>query len=232
MGQQHHVQEAYLKSFEDGTGRLWVYPKNGGKPFHRPAGQCAAEENFQSDAMEMLQSRLIETPGIRALRTTGVLSEGQRDSICMWMGLHILRNQKGLTELFRSRDDYEQRFKQELQAELLFSGYFRFAFVCELANDRDYWLTSDNPVTEFTVDEHLVRCCSASPKKMILFSPINDRPTHELGIKALFNAMVWANAHEHVFSHRGDVSIETLRGRAKAFDMVPVLENIGFTLTD
>lgn len=36
---QHHVQEAYLKSFEDDSDKLWVYPKHGGKPLHRSAKQ-------------------------------------------------------------------------------------------------------------------------------------------------------------------------------------------------
>jgi hypothetical protein len=228
MSQQHHVQEAYLKSFEDETGKLWVYPKNGGKPFRRSAGQCTAEENFQSDALEFLQNRMIETPGIRALRETGRVSDSQYASISMWMGLHILRNQKSLAQLFRSRADWEQRFNQELQTERMFSGYYRFVFICELTEDSDYWLTSDNPVIELAIGEDLVRCCTISPKKMILFSPIDDLPTHEIGIKALFNAMVWANAHEHIFSHKGDVSIEKLKEHAKAFDMFPREEDMGF----
>jgi hypothetical protein len=228
VSQQHHVQEAYLKSFEDETGKLWAYRKNGGEPFRRPAGQCTAEENFQSDPLEFLQNRMIETPGIRALRETGRLTNSQYTSISMWTGLHILRNQKSLAELFRSRADWEQRFNQELQTERMFSGYYRFVFICELTEDSNYWLTSDNPVIEFAIGEDLVRCCSISPKKMILFSPADDVPTHELGIKTLFNTMVWANAHEYVFSHKGNVSINRLREDAQGFEMVPILETIGF----
>ena len=78
---KHHVQEAYLKSFEDQSGKLWVYPKTGGKAFKRPAKYCTAEEDFQSDELESMQNRLVETPGIRALRATGFLSESTYDGI-------------------------------------------------------------------------------------------------------------------------------------------------------
>ena len=228
MGEQHRIQEAYLKGFEDGTGKLWVYPKNGGKPYYRPAGQCTTEENFQSNALEFLQNRLIETPGIRALRETGQLSEGQYHAISRWMALHILRNKKSLRELFQSGTDWERQFTQELEVERLFAGYYRFAFICELDGDNDYWLTSDNPVIEFAIGEDMVRCCSISPKRMILFSPVDDVPTHELGIKNFFNAMVWANSDQYVFSHKNNVSIKRLQDDAKIFEMAPRLESIQF----
>jgi hypothetical protein len=226
MGDQHHIQEAYLKEFEDGTGKLRVYPKEGGKPFRRSAGQCAAEERFQSEVLEFLQNRMIETPGIRALRETGQLSDSQFQSISLWMALHILRNQKAFRELFESSGDWEERFKQELEVERLFAGYYRFAFICELDGDNDYWLTSDNPVIEFAIGEDMVRCCSISPKRMILFSPIDDVPAHELGIKNFFNAMVWANSDRYVFSHKNNVSMKRLQDDAKIFEMAPRLESI------
>src|SRR5256885_719426 len=103
--------------------------------------------------------RLIETPGIRALRETSQLSESQYHSISRWMALHILRNQKSFGALFGSADEWAKRINEELEIERLFSGYYQFVFVCELDGDRDYWLTSDNPVVEFTIGEHLVRCC-------------------------------------------------------------------------
>jgi hypothetical protein len=227
---QHYVQEAYLKSFEDEHGKLWVYPKNGGKPLHRPTKQCTAEENFQSDDLELFQNRLVETPGIKALRATGFLSELEYDSISSWMGLHILRNQKSRRELFKSRDDYDARFKEEFEKELLFSGYYTFVFTYRPADESHFWLTSDNPVIEFRIGDQLVRCCAISPQKMILFSPINDRPTHELRMEDFFNAMVWANALEYLFSHRGDVSIEKFKEHAKAFGMFPRQEDMGFEI--
>src|SRR5713101_364493 len=214
---QHHVQEAYLKLFEDETGKLWVYPKNGGKPLHRPTKQCTVEENFQSDELELFENRFVETPGIKALCATGFLSESENNSISSWMALHILRNQK----LFESREDYDTRFKPEFEKERVFSGYYRFVFTYWPADDSHFFLTSDNPVIEFTVGDHLVRCCSISPQKMILFSPINDRPTHELRIEDFFNAMVYANAVEEVFCHRGDVSLEKLKGLTETCGIFP-----------
>jgi hypothetical protein len=224
MGHQHHIQEAYFKAFEDKKGKLWVYPKNGGKPLYRPAKQCTAR-NFQSDALEFLQNQLIETPGIGALRRKGKLTEAQYASISLWMALHILRNEKSFRELFQS-NNWEERFKPELEAERIFSGYYRFVFICELDGDIDYWLTSDNPVIEFRIENEFVRCCSISPTRMILFSPRDDVPTHELGIKNLFNAMVWANADQYIFSHNKHVSIEHLQQNATVFKIAPVLENI------
>jgi len=227
MGDQHHIQEAYLKAFEDKTGKLWVYPKNGGNPLYRPAKQCTTEHDFQSDALELLQNQMIETPGMRALRETHQLSDVQHKSISLWMALHILRNEKSFRELFQSQD-WEQRFKQELETERVFSGYYRFVFICELDGDINYWLTSDNPVIEFRIENQFVRCCSILPTKMILFSPRDDVPTHELGIKNLFNAIVWANADRYVFSHKNDVSIERLQRDATVFEIAPVLDNIQF----
>jgi hypothetical protein len=225
---QHHIQEAYLKSFEDEDGKLWVYPREGGKPLHRPTKRCTAEENFQSDELESFQNRLVETPGIKALRATGFLSESEYDSISLWMALHILRNQKSRFDLFESREDFDTRFKEEFEKELLFSGYYRFVFTYRPADESHFWLTSDNPVIEFMVGDHFVRCCAISPQKMILFSPINDRPTHELRMEDFFNAMVWASAVEYLFSHGADVSMKRLKELAETFEMLPVKEDIGF----
>jgi len=72
---RHSIQEAYLKKFADKTGRIWVYRKSSGRPAPRPPSQCAAEEDFQSAALEFYQNRVIETPGIKALRIDGSLSD-------------------------------------------------------------------------------------------------------------------------------------------------------------
>jgi hypothetical protein len=40
--------------------------------------------------------------------------------------------------------------------------------------------------------------------------------------------MVWANAHEYIYSHRNDVSIERLKELAETFEMSPVAEDVGF----
>ena len=52
---QHGIQEAYLKKFAAPGGRIWVIGKLGGKPLAKPPGQCAAEENFQSEQLEFYQ---------------------------------------------------------------------------------------------------------------------------------------------------------------------------------
>lgn len=225
---QHHVQEAYLKSFEDLSGRIWVYPKQGGKPLYRAAKHCAAKEDFQSEELEFLQNRLVETPGIKALRATGFLSEAEYNAISSWMALHVLRNPRSRFELFNSRDDYDDRFKDEFEKELLFSAYYRHVFTYR--PDTSFFLTSDNPVIEFAVEGEFVRCCSISPKKIILFSPINDRPTHQLPVEDMFNALLWANSVEYLFSHRADASTKRLKEIAETHDMVPIEQDVSFEL--
>ena len=223
---QHHVQEAYLKSFGDPSGKLWVYPKRGGKPLRRTAKQCASREDFQSRELELLQNRLVETPGIRAMRANGSLSEQEYHALSAWMALHILRNARSRFELFDSRDDFDARFMDEFGKERLLSDYYRYVFTHPPTNS--FFVTSDNPVIEFAVEGQFVRCCAISPEKMMLFSPIDDQPFHELGIEDMFNALVWANAVEYVFSHRKGVSIQRLEQFAKRYKMEPVEQNTSF----
>lgn len=146
------------------------------------------------------------------------------------MGLHILRNLRSCTGLFESPDDFNARLESELKKERLFSGYFRFVFTYDVTDQSLFLLTCDSPVIEFSVGDLFIRCCSISPQRMILFSPIDDKPTHELHTEDFFNAMVWGSAIEYVYSHRGDVPIKRFKDFADTYGMHPGEQNIGFEL--
>jgi len=91
---QHSIQKAYLKTFADQSGRVWVYAKAGGRAVPKSPVQCAAEEDFQSPALEFYQNQVIEIPGIKALRVNGSLSPEEFEQMSMWAALHIIRTQK------------------------------------------------------------------------------------------------------------------------------------------
>ena len=224
---QHSVQKAYLKAFEDPSGRIQVYRKTGGKPFPRPASDCAAEEDFQPRKLESFQEKFMETPASEALRATGLWTEDEFRPISMWTALHIIRSSKSRKEFFKSNEEYSRRFHEEFENELLSSDYYKLVFVHRCQNGR-FLVTSDNPIIELEIDGLLVRCFAKSPEILILFSPINNVPKFEIPIEDYFNAMVWAFADEFIYSHRSDVSMASLKQVADIFGMSPVFEDVGF----
>jgi hypothetical protein len=226
---QHSAQKAYLKSFEDKSGRLWVYSKSGGKPFPKPAGECAAEEDFQSKDLEFYQQRMIETPGIKALRAEGSLTDLEYEQASLWMALHIIRNAKARRELFKSAEEYEQRFPLELEKERLFANYYTnvYTHVCD---DPKFLITSDNPVIEFQCDDFFMRCCPLFPRKVILFSPHSGKLDHEAGLEEFINAMVWGATEECIYSHRKDLAVERLQAFTQAYGLDVLVEDISFTI--
>ncbi len=186
---QHNVQKAYLKSFADKSGKVWVYSKAGGPPIPKSPAECAADEDFQSPELEFYQNRVIETPGIKALRVSGTLSEREYEHISMWTALHILRSQKARQELFESTANYEARFHEELSKERLFSQYYKYVYTHTIV-EPDFAVTSDDPVIKFSCGDFLVRGCAVSPHKLIFFSPREGRLEHELGLHDFFNGMM------------------------------------------
>lgn len=224
---QHSVQKAYLKSFAEKSGRLWVYPKTGGRPFPKPPGECAADEDFQSPALELYQNKFIENPGIKALRATGALTDSEYEQISLWMGLHIIRNPKTRRELFSSGQDYEQRFYIELEKERFFAGYYRHVYT-HVCDSPLFLITSDNPVIEFEHTGFFLRCCALSPQKLIVFSPHDGKLDHEVGLEDFVNAMVWGAACDSIYSHRPDVQVEHLKEIAEAYGFEATLEDVTF----
>jgi Protein of unknown function (DUF4238) len=228
---QHSVQRAYLKSFADKSGKIWVYSKTGGRPIPRSPRQCAAKEDFQSTELELYQNKFIETPGIKALRVDGSLSQSEFEQSSMWMALHILRSPTARAELFESKEDYEKRLLSELQIERLFADYYRHAYTHVVA-EPDFVITSDNPVIEFTCADFLMRACAISPQKLIFFSPRAGKFEHELSMHDFFNAMMFGGPSEHLYSHRNDVLVERLAEFAHAYGLQAVIEDIGFSVSN
>ena len=149
---QHSIQEAYLKKFSAPGGRIWVYSKRGGKPILKPPWQCAAEEDFQSEGLEFYQQQVIESPGLKAVRANGELSDEEFEEMSMWMGLHIIRTKSAREQLFQSAADYESRFHDELRKEQLFSAYYCYAYTHAVA-EPNFVVTSDDPVIEFACED-------------------------------------------------------------------------------
>ena len=227
---QHSIQEAYLKKFAAPGGRIWVYVKRGGHPVPKPPGHCAAEKDFQSEKLEFYQQQVIESPGIKAMRANGSLSDEEFEQVSMWMGLHIIRTNPARERLFESPADYESRFHDELRKEQLFSAYYRYAFTHTVA-EPDFVITSDNSVIEFWCERFLIRACAVTPQKLIFFSPLPGRFEHELPIHDFFNAMMWGSPGDHLYSHRPDLGIGELREFARVYNLHAGIENIQFEIS-
>jgi len=227
---QHGVQKAYLKGFAAKSGRVWVYGKAGGRPVPRSPGQCAAKEDFQSPALEFYQHQVIETPGIRALRSEGSLSQDEFEQMSAWMALHIIRTLTAREQLFRSAADYEARFHDELRSERLFSAYFRYAYAHTVI-EPNFVVTSDDPVIEFTCADSMVRACALSPQKLIFFSPREGKVEHELAMHDFFNAMMWGSPGDYLYSHRADLRLEDLKEFARVYNLRAVLEDVQFEVS-
>jgi hypothetical protein len=226
---RHSIQEAYLKKFADKTGRIWVYRKSGGRPAPRPASQCAAEEDFQSAALEFYQNRVIETPGIKALRIDGSFSDEEFEQMSMWMALHIIRAEKAREQLFESAADYEQRFHHEFLKEQLFTPYYRHAYTHTIS-EPNFVVTSDDPVIEFTCEDFFIRTCALSPQKLIFFSSREGRLEHELPLHDFFNAMMGGCPGEQLYSHRPDLRVDDLKQFSRAYDLRGVIEDTQFEI--
>lgn len=228
---QHSVQEAYLKTFAAASGRIWVYSKRAGRgrPKAKPAGQCAAEEDFQPKHLEDYQQQVIESAGIKALRRDGCLSDDEAEQIGMWMALHLIRTQKAREQLFESPADYERRFHQELWKEQQFAAYYPWAYTYSVA-EPDFVITSDDPVVEFWCECFLIRACALNPQKIIFFMPRPQPFGHELPMHDFFNAMMWASPGDRLYSHRADLRIEQLAEFAREYHMQPKIEDMQFVV--
>src|SRR6266404_5782609 len=160
--EQHNYQKAQLKLFEDKRlNEVWVCPKDGSKPFPKPAGDCTAEKDFQTSALENFQRR-IESDASRAFGAKGAWSQKQHEDITAWLALHVLRNPKTRRAIFGSREEWNSRFMDEYDKELLFSGYFNCVRHMHCAKSR-FLITCDFPVVDLWADlpnreKHLVRC--------------------------------------------------------------------------
>ncbi len=55
-------------------------------------------------------------------------------------------------------------------------------------------------------------------------------PPTNLCTEDFFNAMMWGNAVEYVFLHRGDVPIKKFKDFAESYGMHPGEQDIGFEL--
>ncbi len=226
---QHSIQKAYLKNFES-NGRIWVFNKKTGNCVAKPADQCSSENDFQSEILEELQNREIESPGIKKLRGMAfdhVLTEDDITKIMYWTALHLIRNKK-----FRKESDsnHELDFRELYQTEKLFSGYYRNIFT-HTCDDSKFFITSDSPIIEFIVGQHMLRVLVWSPTKAFLFSPIDDFPVHqEVEVTEMINSMIYSSSYEELYSNYNQLPLEKYKDNIRKWNLIPNLEKTEFTV--
>jgi hypothetical protein len=226
---QHHVQEAYLKSFRDPkTGKVWVYSKTTGERFQKSSEHCSAEIDFQSAQLEKAQNDIVESPGIKALKQlqlSGGLSDAEYHLVSQWTALHLIRNAKMRQVFNEAGQDYEKQFSDEFEKELAFTkSYFGFVSTYTSSN-ANFFVTSDHPVLEVKCSNHFVRLFVLSPQKLIQFSSLTGNISHEQeSMEDFVNSMLWAQSSE-IYSHRGDVDTNKLKTVVEKWNMIPRLEN-------
>lgn len=223
---QHHIQEAYLKNFAD-KGKLWVFNNMTESYSSKPASQCTIEENFQSDQLEKLQNATIESPGIQKLRklvSKGNLSDDDIKTILYWTALHTIRNKN-----FRGNSglNYQSDFDELLNTEKLFTNYFRYIFIYS-CNQNNFFITSDNPIIEFYIGDKILRVLTWSPQKAILFSPIDNYPSHEVEFSEMVNSMLLAGSFAEIYSNNKNLPIKKYKENIEEYNLKPKTENTLF----
>lgn len=226
---QHHIQEAYLKIFCE-NGRLWAYDKKSKVASLKPASQCTVEDNFQSKFLEVLQNDTIESPGVKSLRKLldgKTISATEYEMVRYWTALHTIRNKK-YREIVGEK--YETDFNKLIEIEKIVSEYFRYCYIYK-SNDDKHFITSDNPVVEFTVGNEIARILTLSPDRLLLFSPIDDTISHnEVEFTELINSMLWANSFNQVFSNKKELPIIKYENNIKRFNLNAMFETTQFII--
>lgn len=226
---QHGVQEAYLKKFEE-KGRIWSYGKVGDKPRHIPAKKCTMEIDFQPEKLDSIQNNNIERPAINIIRSL-YQGEGINDEQALklfaWSELHLIRSQK-----FRSHEtvDYNEEYELLLDVENKFSFYYNYVSVYKCTED-EYFVTSDNPVLELSINEITIRIFVISPQMLVMMSPKSGYPTTEINFTEMINSSIYANRYEYVFSHKKSLPLETFEKNAKKYSLTGKMKNQHFGIT-
>lgn len=201
---------------------IWVYPKEGGKPFRKPTSWCTAETDFQSTALEKAQADFIESPGIKALRNLmeGKQSESEYNFTLRWIALHLIRNQKMRDTVVKDGEDYEKRFPEEFEKEVLYlKSRYAVAYSFKTSN---FFITSDNPIMEICCSEQRLLFFAFSPQIFFRLSSEQGELTHGTeSFEDFANAMTWSAAHKFIFSNRNDIEIDKYIAIASKREMIP-----------
>ena len=222
---QHSIQEAYYKAFRNVDDKIWVYPKDGSEKFSKPTSWCTAENDFQSAALEHAQANVVESSGIKALRSllcSRGLSESEYTFVSQWIALHMLRNQRMRNAPSGLVKDYEHGFPAEFEKELLFlQSHYKFVHVYT-STTSSCFITSDDPLLEFQCGEDMVLFLTITPQKLVRLSPrIETLKCEEACFEDFVNAMIWSKAFKYAFSHSDDVDVKKLEAIAEKWNMKP-----------
>lgn len=223
---QHTVQNAYLKHFED-RGKIWVFNKDTGEKFHKPTKECTTECDFQTDSLEGWQGSKIERVGIEKLRklTNGnSLKEIDADSIIIWTSLHCIRSKSFRDNLKKKIDfNYIEKFDELFEEDIRFAtNMFHHISVYDIPSD-EFLITSDNPVLEFHCGENYVRVVSWTPNKAIVLSHLDILGiTHEeLPFSEMINTMLYSGCYKEMYSNKKELPLEKYREYARKFNCSP-----------
>ncbi len=190
-----------------------------------PTAQCTAEIDFQSAFLEKAQANFIESDGIKALRnlSAGKHSESEYNFTLQWIALHLIRNQKTRNELLTGSENYEERFPEEFEKEVLYlKSRYSVAYSFKTSN---FFITSDNPIMEVCCLEQRLLFFAFSPQLFFRLSSEQGELSHGTeSFEDFANAMTWSAAHKFVFSSRGDLEIEKYKAIADRREMIPKKE--------
>lgn len=215
---QHSIQEAYFKNFCV-KGKLWAHDIKTKATLHKPASWCTTEVDFQSEILDKIQNDTFESPGIKSIKNLldgKTISLVEFDLIRYWTALHIIRSQKYRNE---PNVNYKIDYAKMIETEMLFSHYFIHAHLCEYT-DGKYFITSDNPIIEISIDNCLARVFTLSPTKLLLLAPIDKKfSSTEIEFTELINTILWINAFKYVFSDKRVLPISTYEENIKKWDI-------------
>jgi hypothetical protein len=223
---QHTVQNAYLKNFED-RGKIWVFNKETGGKFHKGTRMCTTECDFQDDWLEDWQNSKIERPGIEKLRklTSGdSLKEIDTDSIIIWTSLHYIRSKSFRCNLKEKINfNYNEKFDELFEEDIVFANSMFPYILTYNCPPSEFLITSDNPVLEFHCGENYVRVVSWTPNKAIVFSHIDVLGiTHEeLSFSEMINIMLYSGCYKEIYSNKKELPLEKYKEYARKFNCSP-----------
>jgi hypothetical protein len=149
-----------------------------------------------------------------------------------WLSLHHIRNQN-----FRKNSGlpHEDRFEELLSIEKRFAQNFKYFFRYQ-CSDREFFITSDNPVIDFWVSSpyrHLVRVLTWSPHEAFVFSPIDSsKPPRrqDVSFPTLINTLLYGSCYKEVYSSKKDVDVQSYVENLDLWNTDYRLQNMSFEI--
>ncbi|MBP9022609.1 MAG: hypothetical protein KBH06_05340 [Spirochaetes bacterium] len=230
--EQHHIQSAYLKRFEN-NGKLFVYDSKTCECKKQPRRFCTVETDFQLEFHEQLQNEEIEKPGIeiiRKLERNCSLNEKDLNVLYSWVALHLVRNQKRKNLIFNSKDEYNELIIARLTEDLIYLTKFPCVSIYTCSKN-EFFVTSDNPILEVCFENDPAFLLPISPDKLLVFNCRKDIVYHqEIRFDEIINSMILASSYKHIYSDRPIDAFDKWNENIIKFNLKPKEEEIKFKL--